>query len=381
MGAIAGLGKNRIEVFEQWRQGKTAIKSMTRFDAQRYQTGLAAEVDPAWATPGTAWIERLTLTACQEALADAGPEFAAVAKTARVLFVLATTKGDLTGIEQGVQHPEKTPVHALAFMEAVRRSLPFAVSFRVISLACASGAAAIAHACEALQADEADAALVVGVDVLSDFVLTGFSSLKSLDTKVCRPFDAARQGLSLGEAAAAVLIAGPGKATTLATQGHVLGWGLANDAVHLTAPARDGRGLIAAIQKALKKAEVERSRIGYINAHGTGTLYNDAMEGKAIAAVFDRQRVPVSTIKGSCGHTLGAAGVLETVMTMMALTQKQAPPTVGLTNPGIEEKLDFIIDQSRELSDLGAGLSLFAGFGGFNAALVLSLARKGKDAV
>jgi 3-oxoacyl-[acyl-carrier-protein] synthase II len=228
---------------------------------------------------------------------------------------------------------------------------------------------ALANAAGSLVSGQAPVALALGVDELSDFILTGFSSLKSLDPEPCRPFDIRRRGLSLGEAAAAVVLTLENRMAQ--PLGYLSGAGFANDATHLTAPNREGLGMALACTRALTQAGMAAQDIHYINAHGTGTVYNDAMEAKALAKVFGVPGPPVSTLKGNTGHTLGAGSVMEAVATWEALSRGLAPATLGLETPGVEEALDFIIGAPRALPARARALSLSAGFGGYNAALVL----------
>jgi 3-oxoacyl-[acyl-carrier-protein] synthase II len=286
--------------------------------------------------------------------------------------VVGTTKGLISPLEASVRSAGGVAESALSLETVLAEMLPqfdLLGPVQVVSLACTSGALALAVTAENIIHGNSPVALALAVDELSDFILTGFSSLKSLDPEPCRPFDARRKGLSLGEAAAAVVLTAENKVKQAC--GYLSGWGFANDATHLTAPNREGLGLALAGTRALAQANCPAEGIHYINAHGTGTVYNDAMEAKALAKIFGLPGPPVSTLKGNTGHALGAGSLLEAVATWEALRRRQAPPTLGLETPGVDEALDFIINKPRPLPAQARALSLSAGFGGFNAALVM----------
>jgi len=164
---------------------------------------------------------------------------------------------------------------------------------------------------------------------------SGFSALKALSPFPCRPFDRDRKGLSLGEGAAALLLMNAARARRENRNqlGTVLGWGIANDATHITAPAKSGRGLVLAIDQALRSANRKPEEITAISAHGTGTVYNDLTELTAFRQVFGQRKMPIYSIKGAIGHTLGAAGGIEIILGLKSLSNRMIPPTIGFSNP------------------------------------------------
>lgn len=232
-----------------------------------------------------------------------------------------------------------------------------------LSTACSSSAKAFAAAERLIRAGLADAAIVGGVDSLCLTTLYGFSSLELTSPEPCRPGDAARRGLSIGEAAAFALLV-PGEGEILLS-----GWGESSDAHHMSAPHPEGRGSRAAMQAALAGAGLEPAQIDYVNLHGTATPANDAAEGTAVAAVLGAA-VPCSSTKGMSGHTLGAAGGLEAVVCALALRHGLLPATVGLRTPDPAIPLQ-LLTQPRE-QPLRHVLSNSFGFGGSNASLVFS---------
>ena len=232
-----------------------------------------------------------------------------------------------------------------------------------LSTACSSSAKAFAAAERLIRAGLADAAIVGGVDTLCLTTLYGFSSLELTSSEPCRPGDASRRGLSIGEAAAFALLV-PGEGEILLS-----GWGESSDAHHMSAPHPEGRGSRAAMQAALAGAGLEPAQIDYVNLHGTATPANDAAEGTAVAAVLGAD-VPCSSTKGMTGHTLGAAGGLEAVVCALALRHGLLPASVGLRTPDPAIPLR-VLTQPRE-QPLRHVLSNSFGFGGSNASLVFS---------
>ena len=198
--------------------------------------------------------------------------------------------------------------------------------------------------------------------------MAGFTALKAIDPSGCRPFDQDRRGLSPGEAGAAIVLTRaelmPSSVITLG------GWGSSNDANHMTGPARDGSGLAQAIRSALAMADLQAAKIDYVNAHGTGTPYNDAMESAALRAVFGASCPPVSGSKGMLGHTLGAAGVVETILCVLAMRERRLPGTPRLGIPAEGSPADLVLEP-RSVSRLDHVLKLNTGFGGVNGALIL----------
>ncbi|WP_230970492.1 beta-ketoacyl-[acyl-carrier-protein] synthase family protein [Nitrogeniibacter aestuarii] len=235
----------------------------------------------------------------------------------------------------------------------------------VVSSACSSSAKVFAAAARMLQLGLIDAAVVGGVDSLCLTTLYGFNSLELTAPEACRPFDVARKGISIGEAAAFALLS----RAPLAGGGPVrlLGYGESSDAHHMSSPHPEGRGARQAMAGALERAGLSADQIDYINLHGTGTPSNDAAEGKAVEALFG-DRVAASSTKGATGHTLGAAGGLEAVICALALTDGLVPANVGLDtpDPGIHIRLQHQVEH-RSVHHV---LSNSFGFGGTNASLV-----------
>jgi len=213
--------------------------------------------------------------------------------------------------------------------------------------------------------------LVCCADIVTEFIFSGFSALKALSSVPCRPFDRNRKGLSLGEGAAALVIMSPKEALKQNRKplGKITGWGVANDATHITAPAQTGCGLVQAVARALRMSGKHADDISAICAHGTGTIYNDLMEMTAFRQAFGERIVPIYSIKGAIGHTLAAAGGIEVAVGLQALKAQVLPPTIGLTEP-MAEAAGRVKNEPAAFAGKYL-LTTNSGFGGVNAALIL----------
>jgi 3-oxoacyl-[acyl-carrier-protein] synthase II len=231
-------------------------------------------------------------------------------------------------------------------------------------------------AADMIRRGEAERVLAGGYDALSEFVFSGFDSLRALSTTTVRPFDRRRDGLGLGEGAGFVFLEEESAARARGARplARVLGWGSGGDAHHMTRPSENGEGLVRAITAALCHARVRPEDVGFVNAHGTATTFNDRMEARAFETVFGARagRVPVDSIKGSIGHTLGAAGALEAVLVALSLSRGVLPPTPGFETPDPEVPLD-VVASPRE-ADVRIAVSCSSAFAGTNACLVLERA-------
>ncbi|MGO9767528.1 MAG: beta-ketoacyl-[acyl-carrier-protein] synthase family protein [Myxococcaceae bacterium] len=277
--------------------------------------------------------------------------------------------------EEGKADRELLRYHpAGAIADVLASELNVSAERHTFSTACSSSANAIGYGAARIQ-QGVPWALVGGVDSLCRITYAGFHALKLLSPEPCRPFDRARQGLSLGEGAAFLLLENEGRARSrgVVPLGRVDGWGCTADAYHMTAPHPEGRGALAAMRAALADAGVAASDVDYVNAHGTATLANDRAEGLALGALFKASGPLVSSTKGATGHTLGAAGAMEALFCVLALGAGFAPPTVGLLEPDPSLALRLVPPDGMA-TPLKVALSNSFGFGGNNAALVLTRA-------
>ncbi|MDB4497786.1 beta-ACP synthase [Gammaproteobacteria bacterium] len=240
----------------------------------------------------------------------------------------------------------------------------------IISNACISGVTALIMAQRWIDSGKYEQVIVVGGDLLTPFVVEGFQSFKSMDVDPCRPYDASRTGLSLGEACGAVWLSNS-KELALAHQSSVqlLGGCISNDANHISGPSRTGDGLYAAMKGAMEEAQVVKEDIAFLSPHGTATLYNDEMESKAIA-LAELTYCPLNSMKPYFGHSLGACGVIETIVSVWQLEKNKVYPTLGYKTCGVSVPLSVSVNSQIVKGD--CALKMASGFGGCNAALVLS---------
>jgi 3-oxoacyl-[acyl-carrier-protein] synthase II len=371
-GAITAVGVGVDALRSALRANVSGLRPCVRFDAPQFQScivGAALGLDVGSDNP--AW--QLADPALREAREQAREVLAGI-PAERISLVLSTTKANIEAMERlaaGRPCSETARRHLQGNFLAADLAATHGARGLVqcVSVACVSGLVAITQGAKLIQRGAADAVLVVGVDHLSAFVLSGFSVLKSIDPNGCRPFDQERCGLSPGEAGAALVLV---RADRLAGPAITIrGWGGSNDAGHMTGPARDGSGLAQAVRTALDMAELQPHEIDYINAHGTGTHYNDAMEAAALRAVFGENSPPVSGAKGMLGHTLGAAGVIETMLCFLAMQERLLPGTPRL-NVVAKDAPPGALKEPRPVTRLDRVLKLSTGFGGINGALVLN---------
>jgi 3-oxoacyl-[acyl-carrier-protein] synthase II len=302
----------------------------------------------------------------------------------RIPMVLGTTSGGMGMGEayyrQATREPARRRNQAARVVEyqAQRQGVELAQalgirgSLTIIANACASGANAIGHAWHWIRAGRAERVLCGGYDALSQLVFAGFDSLQALSTTTCRPFDAQRDGLALGEGAAVLMLetessAARRGATSLA---ELCGYGASNDGHHLTQPHPQGDAAVASMTAACRAAKIGPEAIGYINAHGTGTPLNDSAEASAIGRWAGSQaaRLPVSSTKASIGHLLGAAGAVEAAVCVMALAGRWLPPMRSLRQP--DPACGFPLVTQPEDAEIEYALTNSFGFGGANASLI-----------
>lgn len=294
-------------------------------------------------------------------------------------LILATTKGDMAALETWMNADmtsgtNLTPPLLADSVDKLADEFGLSGPRLVISTACSSGLTALIEAAMMVQSGEVRRMLVCGADVACGFVRDGFNALKALSPTRCRPFDLRRDGLSLGSAAAACLVTSTRAESD--TDGPCVlmeGWGISSDATHLTAPDRDASGLIRAIQQAL--GELTPGEIDAVFLHGTGTIYNDAMEAQAMRHIFTHAPY-LTAAKGFLGHTLGASGVIEIALAACMLRHQRIGAITGLEEPQWPE-LNFVRHTAVSAS-LRRILKTASGFGGLNAAIVLARVTRGE---
>ena len=328
-----------------------------------YASLFTGEIDKALtAGDSCTKFEQLVICSVAKALQNSGINV----QSPGTIMILSTTKGNISLLETAVISASiKEQVGLYTSARKIAGYFKLAHTPVIISNACISGLTALLTGKRLLEMGQYKQAVVVGADVISSFILSGFQSFQAISRQPCRPFDAARDGINLGEAAATIIL------STEITDGSVklAGGAVTNDANHISGPSRSGQELCMAINKAMKQAHVSSADIGFISAHGTATVYNDEMEAKAFS-LAGMEAIPLNSLKGYYGHTLGAAGLVESVIAIQSLQQKIMIPTKGFRQTGVSKPVTVC----KEVMPIETNhcLKTASGFGGCNAALVFS---------
>ena len=345
---LSPLGVTPAENFEAVCRGESALR--------RYE-GMFGVKDPfvaslmdrsQWQSEGRTFFDTVVIEAARRAVEDAGIDPA----SPQTAFILSSIKGN-------IEHIDTQDVTLAASARRLADAFGNPNPAVVVSNACISGLAALLQGRRMLLGGSFDHVVVVGAEVQSRFIVTGFQSLKALSEAPCTPFDAHRDGLNLGEAAAAVVL-GFGEEGWEIVDGAVR-----NDANHISGPSRTGEGSYKSLRYVLQKCTPDE--LAFVNVHGTSTLYNDEMESIALdrAGLLD---VPVNALKGTFGHTMGAAGILESILSMRAVDAGLILPTRGFSELGVSRPVRVSPEMGR--TDKKAFVKLLSGFGGVNGALL-----------
>ncbi len=284
----------------------------------------------------------------------------------RTLLILSSTKGNISMLESGESGPDLES--RISLPESGRLIASYFGLARepiIISHACISGLLAIITGMRILSSGIYDHAVIAGADMITRFILSGFQSFQAVSSLPCKPFDAERNGVTLGEGAATVVLS----TNKIDSQGiRLAGGSSSNDANHISGPSRTGEELSIAMKKAMVESQLKPNDIDFISAHGTATIYNDEMEAKAIHLAGLEEK-PVNSLKGYYGHTLGAAGLIESIISMHSMKENFFLPTAGYNTPGTSKFIQ-VSDLPRE-GQFRNCLKTASGFGGCNAALVM----------
>lgn len=282
----------------------------------------------------------------------------------KTAFILSTTKGNVSLLKNKIAPPEE------AYLSVLGKTIADVFGFKtkpvVISNACVSGVMAVSVAKNMIESGLYEDAYVLAGDELSEFVISGFNSFQAMSSEPCKPYDESRDGITIGEAAAALYIT-----STPPTDGiyfEILGESAVNDANHISGPSRTGEGLFRSIENALKEAQISAEKINYLSAHGTATIYNDEMESIAFTRA-GLQNAPVNSLKGFYGHCLGASGLLEVIIAMECGRNNTLIKSLNLEKPGVSHTLNIITENKAQ--EIEYILKTASGFGGSNAAIIL----------
>jgi 3-oxoacyl-[acyl-carrier-protein] synthase II len=401
LGAITPNGNNPGDFFKNISDGKSGIGTLTRFDPSRVPSKIGGEVkgfDPVQFGIEKRDVKKMdyfvqfAVAASLQAAADAKLDMSTEDKT-RVGVLIGSGIGGL---------PVLVEQHARMIEKGPDRVSPFLIPMMIINMAsgmtsiylgakgpntatvsaCASGAHAIGEAMRWIQKGDADVVIAGGTEAcITELGYAGFCNMHALcmdfndqPAKGSRPFDKNRCGFVMGEGAGIVVLESLEHAQSRGARiyAEALGYGMTSDAYHMTTPAENGEGAARSMDLALRDAKLRPEQVGYINAHGTSTPYNDKFETMAIKTVFKEhsKKVPISSTKSTTGHLLGAAGGIEYIACIMAIQEGVLPPTINLENPDPECDLDYVPNQKRK-APVQVCLSNSLGFGGHNVSLIV----------
>lgn len=378
VGVVSPLGMGAGETVAALQAGTDAVRGIEAWDVSRCRSKTAGQVSRPGGPDHLHPASRMMIAATREALAGAegfAPE----------LMVIGTTSGGMTNGEafyraqSGDGRPHERArwlanyLPQKAILDA-QRACGFSAPMLIVANACASGTNAIGHAWGLIRSGQHRQVLCGGYDALSELVFVGFDSLQASTAEQIRPFDRGRTGLVLGEGAGILALEEweGARARGSCILAEVSGYGISTDNHHLTQPHPSGIGPRQAMERALTAARRRPEEIGYVNAHGTATIFNDATEGLAIEQLLGSQ-VPVSSTKGMMGHALGAAGAIEAVFTVLAIRHRFLPPNIHFEECDPAWRLEIVANEARPAS-VRCALSNSFGFGGTNAAIVLEAA-------
>ena len=354
---LSPLGATTAENYQAMKDGHSSLKHYASFSGQEEDNFAASrfsdEQRKRLMVSGLTWFESLVYHSNKQALSECSLDVI----TNRTLLILSTTKGNIDYLSAS-EYNQLLPAES-----AIRIAQLFGITTQplVVSDACISGVAGIITAQRLLDAQSYDVAIVTGCDIISHFVVSGFQSLKALSPEPCRPFDIDRIGLNLGEAAATMILSND---ETRDSQWQIVNGTIRNDAYHISSPSPQGKGCCSAIQDVMDGLDVES--VSAVNVHGTATMYNDQMESKAIESA-GLSKIPINTLKGYLGHTLGASGILETIITMQSVEHGELLATKGFSDIGVSGRVNI---SSQHVPVCGRSfVKIISGFGGNNAAI------------
>lgn len=355
--SASGMGVDAL--WDAVKSGKRSIEGYTENGQSYYASKMSDEqhgaVSHAIAGSELSAFEKLCLFSAKAALSGLQDSIS----SGDTVVILSTTKGKIDKLDMDAD--EQTLLSHSASVIVKELNIP--TQPIVVSHACISGSVALLYAQRLLSSGRYKHAIVIGADLFTPFVLNGFLSFQAIANAPCRPFDAGRTGINLGEAAATIVL------STSAGQplARMMGGATSNDANHISGPSRTGEELSAAINRALTEAGLQAADINMVSAHGTATPYNDEMEAKALH-LSGLSNAPLHSMKSYTGHTLGAAGVLESAMIIKAMQEQQLIPSAGYEVHGVSVPVNVIT--AMRPAGINYVLKTASGFGGSNAAIV-----------
>lgn len=366
---ISPLGISSESNFEQIKKGISGIKKhQNNFSQNPFFAGIISDelinIDEIINAGNYTRLEQLIIISFQNLI-----QKNRIPLNEATLIVLSTTKGNISHLHNPGSKFGKERTYLTELTNQIENYFNLKNEILIISNACISGSLAIEIARRQLQAETYERAIVIGADEVSKFILSGFESFQAVSDSVCKPFDKNRKGINLGEAVAAVYLTKSAEISSV----KISGSGTYNDANHISGPSKTAEGLYKSIQIAMNEAQLEK--VDYVSAHGTATVYNDEME----AIAFHRagvSEIPTNSLKGYFGHTLGASGLLETILGIHTLKNNTLISSYGFDEQGTTERVNII--KNTEQKVLKTFLKTASGFGGSNIATVFEKVENGK---
>jgi len=363
---LSPLGSTSVENFDQLKNAVSGIKlhenhfSPLPFYASLFDNNALALSGSTIYTK----FENLIIASVKDASAQSDIDIT----DKNTILIISSTKGNISLLETEEQNNKLTERISLpASAKLIAEYFKLANTPLIVSHACISGVLAIITAMRLLRAGLYDNAIVTGADIISKFVLSGFQSFQAISNEPCKPFDADRKGITLGEAAGTLILSTNKQDSKTGIK--ICSGAVSNDANHISGPSRTGEELGTAIIKTIADANITTADIDFISAHGTATMYNDEMEAKAFT-LAQMNSIPVNSLKGYYGHTLGAAGLIETVVSINSLKENILIPTLGYSKHGVSTPLN--VSNTVQKGSYNCFLKTASGFGGCNAAIVVT---------
>lgn len=356
---ICALGNTTDEVVANLQQSKIGIKESD--DSSLYPTPFhSAFIDKTNLNVQGDYtvLEKIMIASVVDAMRNCPINLA----SNDTLFFFSTTKGNIEVLAKNQNNFDQSRAYLTEMAKAVALHFDNKNEPIVVSQACISGVLAANIAADYIKAGLCKNAVVVGGDLVTEFTISGFQSFMAISNQPCKPYDKSRDGISIGEAVGTLIISDE------KSEFEILGGGSSNDANHISGPSRTGDGLAFAIERAFNQAKVKALDIDYLSAHGTATVYNDEMESKAFNWM-GLSKVPMNSLKGYWGHTLGAAGIIEIIAGLKSLQNNELYKNVGFDELGVPEPINVITKYIK--SPLKTMLKTASGFGGCNAAIII----------
>ncbi len=392
IGIVSALGVGREANWEHMVAGLSGLRPVTLFDVSPFRSQIAGEVDlfdaqarfTPWQRRRWSRSEQLGVIATGEALDESGLLASGIDRD-RVGVIMGAGTGDLlrneeyyfTMLTEGIDAARPTWIYhhfSNAPVDVIASHFELTGARACVVAACSSSAIAIGHAAELIMEGELDAAVCGGSDALARLTFSGFNALRLMDPEPCRPFDASRAGMNIGEGAAVLILEEMSRARARGAVIHaeLAGYGMTCEAYHATAPEPEGLAIAATIASALDAARVNADAVDHVNSHGTATPQNDKAEARGLHVAFGERarRLPINSIKSMIGHCLGTAGAMEAAVTALTVARGVIPPTIHHAATDPDCAVDVVANVARE-APVRCAISTSLAFGGNDAALVL----------